>query len=234
MSTTAPPCCPPHSLPYLADKCEHTGEITTIEDEQVEVYVTGPSGAAAALLVYSDVWGWHSGRVRALADAFGVEGYRVYVPKLLTPPLEGGTDGDGLPPTFDLSKRGGDMMAWLKSIGPWSAYEPKVKALISYAKADGAKALGCVGFCWGGWASFHTSAMTKDVKCGVIFHPSCQLEAAHGGDLGEFIKAVQAPMYFMPSKDEDKELYGDEGTFIAGVAGSKTKYFEDMSRGRVD
>jgi len=123
------------------------------------------------------------------------------------------------------------MMAWIKEIGPWSSYEPKVKALLAYAKKDGAKSLGCVGFCWGGWASMHTSAMTKDVKCAVIFHPSCQLEGAFGNDLGEFAKSAQAPMYFMPSKDEDKALYGDEGTFITGIKGAKTKYFEDMTHG---
>lgn len=42
-----------------------------------------------------DVWGWDSGRIRALADFCAEKGYFTVIPKLSTPPLEGGTDGDG-------------------------------------------------------------------------------------------------------------------------------------------
>ena len=40
------------------------------------------------------------------------------VPKLLIPPLEGGTDGDGLPPNFDLATRGAEVGPFIKSY-PW-------------------------------------------------------------------------------------------------------------------
>lgn len=40
------------------------------------------------------------------------------VPKLLNPPLEGGVDGDGLPPNFDMSVRGAELGPFIKSY-PW-------------------------------------------------------------------------------------------------------------------
>mmetsp|Transcript_26674 Transcript_26674/g.82044 ORF Transcript_26674/g.82044 Transcript_26674/m.82044 type:complete len:298 (+) Transcript_26674:1041-1934(+) len=224
-------CCPPEALPYLVAEPATTGKKESVEG--VEFYVSGPSGASAAILLFPDVWGWDSGRTRALADAFAEEGYRVYVPKLLQPPLEGGTDGDGLPPTFDLQARGADFLPWIKTV-TWEATKPKVEALLAHAKADGASTVGVVGCCWGGWACFQTSALTADVKCGVIFHPSCQIEGAHGGDVQKLCKRVQAPMCFMPAAGDAPELYGEEGSLVVGCpAGSKTKLFADMAHGWV-
>jgi len=117
-------CCPPEALPYLVAEPATTGKKESVEG--VEFYVSGPSGASAAILLFPDVWGWDSGRTRALADAFAEEGYRVYVPKLLQPPLEGGTDGDGLPPTFDLQARGADFLPWIKTV-TWEATKPKAR-----------------------------------------------------------------------------------------------------------
>jgi len=37
----------------------------------------------------------NSGRCRGIADMLGDSGYKVVVPKVLEPPFEGGTDGDG-------------------------------------------------------------------------------------------------------------------------------------------
>ena len=55
----------------------------------------------------------------------------MYVPKLLnSPALEGGTDGDGLPPTFDLAaRRETDLVPWLKGY-PWTALQGKVAKLL--------------------------------------------------------------------------------------------------------
>ena len=65
------------------------------------------------------------------------------------------------------------------------ARRPQVEGLIAYAKEQGAATIGVVGCCWGGWAAFHTSAICADVACGVIFHPSCQLEGMFGGSVDE-------------------------------------------------
>ena len=184
------------------------------------------------------MWGWDSGRTRALADAFAAEGYRVYVPKLLSPALEGGTDGDGLPPSFDIGARGADFGPWITQI-PWAAIRPKVEALLAYARAAGGAVFGVVGCCWGGWAAFHLSALDAAVKAGVIFHPSCQLEGMHGGDVHELCGRVQCPFYFMPADGDAPDLYGPEGSLVAALGAKfpggavKTQLFADMKHGWV-
>ena len=81
-----------------------------------------------------------------------------------------------------MGERGGDFKSWVIQI-PWNTLEPKLQKLMSYAKEQGAKSFGTIGCCWGGWAAFHASAMSADISCGVIFHPSCQLEGMFGGDV---------------------------------------------------
>ena len=149
-------CCPPSALPYLAAKPATKGSKKAIDG--VEFYETGAQ-SKAAIILFPDVWGWDSGRTRALADAFAEQGYRTYVPKVLQPAFQGGTDGDGLPPDFDLGSRMEEFMGWVKTV-KWDGIDSKVNALLAYAKKEGADSIGVVGCCWGGWACFETSAMT--------------------------------------------------------------------------
>ncbi len=88
--------CPPGSLKFLENTYATVGKKITLEDG-LELYATGQPGAKAVILV-PDVWGWNSGRVRPVADLLAEGGFYVVIPKLLLPNLEGGTDGDGLPP----------------------------------------------------------------------------------------------------------------------------------------
>ena len=86
------PCCPPGSHPYL-DYSSYTpsGAEITLADG-TELYATG-APSANAVLVIPDVFGWHGGRTRALADVFAKHGHYAVVPKLLVPALNGGTHG---------------------------------------------------------------------------------------------------------------------------------------------
>lgn len=118
-----------------------------------------------------------------------VSGYLVLVPKLLTPAKNGGTDGDALAPdgTFDLD--------WMK-LFPWPTQQPKMAAALSYLEDQGASQIGVVGFCYGGhpvcWAS---AALSESIKCGVVFHPSMQLEErAFGGNTELLLSSVKACM----------------------------------------
>ena len=137
-------CCPPSALPYLAAKPATKGSKKAIDG--VEFYETGAQ-SKAAIILFPDVWGWDSGRTRALADAFAEQGYRTYVPKVLQPAFQGGTDGDGLPPDFDLGSRMEEFMGWVKTV-KWDGIDKKVNALLAYAKAEGATSIGVVGCCW--------------------------------------------------------------------------------------
>ena len=137
-------CCPPSALPYLAAKPATKGSKKAVDG--VEFYETGAQ-SKAAIILFPDVWGWDSGRTRALADAFAEQGYRTYVPKVLQPAFQGGTDGDGLPPDFDLGSRMEEFMGWVKTV-KWDGIDSKVNALLAYAKAEGATSIGVVGCCW--------------------------------------------------------------------------------------
>ena len=229
-------CCPPGSLGYLESDPNQDGTKIDLGDG-CEFYQTGDT-SETAIIIFPDVWGWNSGRVRACADSFSKYGARCYIPKLQQPPFEGGTDGDGLPPEFAIPERLEEFMTWVKTI-TWDLCQQKVQKLIAYAKEQGATKFGLVGNCWGGWAAFKTSTMTNDFSAGVIFHPSCQLEGAHGGDVNELCNAVQCPFYFMPAKDDSPEMYGPEGSLTKilvekfGEDTVKTKNFPDMTHGWV-
>lgn len=84
---------------------------------------------------------------------------------------QGGTDGDGLPPAFDLATQGEEFMSWITTV-KWEAIEKQVRALLAYAKAEGATSFGVVGCCWGGWPCFETSAMTTGLCPASVVRPS--------------------------------------------------------------
>ena len=124
-----------------------------------------PETPKAALLVCPDVWGWNGGRVRAIADSLAAEGYFVVVGKFLsTPALDGGTDGDALPPGGAFS------MDWIKNF-PWSSQQSKVHNALAYCKtrvAALAPSLTCkfgvVGFCYGGHPACYASIEDETVR----------------------------------------------------------------------
>ena len=192
-------CCPPESLPSLASNpvAGLSGGKGTVGG--VDCYISG-SGTTSAVIIFSDVWGWDSGRIRELADELAAEGHLVVIPKLLQPALEGGTDGDGLPPDFDLGARGADFGPWVTAV-PWSKLEPQVNALLDEINGRGISKIGCMGTCWGAWATFQTSA-TGRIACGVNCHPSVGLEAMFGGDDIQLADTVQCPMMMLPASGD--------------------------------
>jgi hypothetical protein len=88
-------CCPPNAEKYLAATHDTTGKCITLPSGH-ELYTSGTASATKrGVLIVPDVWGWNSGRTRNIADMFAEAGYLAVVVKILTPPLQGGTDGDG-------------------------------------------------------------------------------------------------------------------------------------------
>lgn len=88
-------CCPPNAEKYLAPDYSAIGSILTL-DSGYEAYQTGDVTATKkAVILIPDIYGWNGGRTRNIADYLVGYGYYVVVPKLLTPPIDGGTDGDG-------------------------------------------------------------------------------------------------------------------------------------------
>lgn len=212
-------CCPPGSHPYLEAKHADLGKLVSCGGDsgliEVNLYVARPSGAfTSAVIVLPDVWGWNGGRVRAIADSLAGAGYLAVVPRLLAPGLDGGTDGDALPPGGAFS------MDWIKAF-PWEVQRPKVAAALAYVKGElsdhtDAGKVGVLGFCYGGHPACHLSA-GGDITCGVVAHPSMQLEQfAFGGDFPALTRSVGCPFLMLPAGN-DLALFGPETEFAAAL-----------------
>lgn len=201
-------CCPPESLPSLVSNPAAGVQGAKGSVGGVDCYITGAS-TTSCVIIFSDVWGWDSGRIRELADEVAEDGHLVVIPKLLQPALEGGTDGDGLPPDFDLGARMADFGPWV-SQNPWSKLEPQVSSLLDEINDRGISKIGCMGTCWGAWATFHTGA-TGRIACGVNCHPSVGLEGMMGGSDMALADTVQCPMMMLPAAgDPDNTKPGGE------------------------
>ena len=201
-------CCPPGSLPYLAAEYAPKGTVVQLDGgfELYQAPVPSPS-PAAAILICPDVWGWNGGRVRAIADSLAEQGYLVAVGKLLaTPPLDGGTDGDALPPGGAFS------MDWIKNFA-WPSQQPKVAAMLAHLKAAGPQRIGVMGFCYGGHPCCWASQTDDAVACGVVCHPSTQLEGgAFGGSTEALLASVRCPFLLAPAGN-DLPMWSEDGDF---------------------
>lgn len=149
-------CCPKDSFPYLQADHKVQGEYlsapflagTEKDDEKaVDFFAVGKVEKGGKAIVFiGDVWGWNTGRIRPIAEFFAQQGYYCVVPKLLVPALEGGCDGDGLPPNFEMGKRGGDFVAWIKTIPFEGAVKPRMAAVLAYLKGEEVSKIGMVGY----------------------------------------------------------------------------------------
>lgn len=223
-------CCPVGSLPYLASDYAAKGSVVDVGG--AEVYLApAPEGAKSGILMCPDVWGWNGGRVRAVADGLAEQGYMVIVGKFLVTPGMPGTDGDALPPDGQFD------MDWIKTF-PWETQKPKVDACLKYLAANGIDKMGVMGFCYGGHLSCWASKdLPFPIACGVVCHPSMQLEQfAFGGDLPALLSGIKAPFLFAPAGN-DLTTWGEEtpnGALLkqsACGADCVWKPYPDMSHG---
>jgi len=237
-------CCPPGSLPYLASEYTPIGSKVLLEDAvATEFYHTGDAASKKCLIFVPDIWGWDSGRTRSIADSMSSQsGMQVVVPKLLVPCFEGGSDGDGLPPDFDMATRGHLFGEYIKTITYEDVLKPRFESVIQAMKQKGVEQFYLAGCCWGGWAACKLLAdpvafSSSTFVCGAIFHPSITLEEAkYGGDTLALVSAVSTPLLFMPAGN-DPDLYRPGGALLEAI---KSKFetsdsidFPEMKHGWV-
>jgi len=231
------PCCPSGAVGYLAAEHAEEGSIHSVDG--VSVYQVG--SGANGMLFLPDVWGWNSGRTRALADDFARKGLRVWVPKVLQPMFEEGSDGDGLPPHFDVTVRGAEVGPLLK--GDWSQEKvlPKLLAVVKAMKAAGVAKLGLVGFCYGAWVGMHLAREVELVGCAGP-HPSIHIEGMFGRDPAVLAKGSTCPWALFPTGDPaaggDSDMYDAEGGVFRALeekfpGQNMTKRFKAMPHGFV-
>jgi len=129
----------------------------------------------------SDIFGWNSGRIRIIADMFSEKtNTLVVIPMLLVPPYEGGTDGDGLPPDFNMMTRFMEATGWMKTISWEETVKPRLSGIHSILLKKGGDSIkiSLMGFCWGGWAlskMLSEPELFTNITCGMTPHPSVSM-----------------------------------------------------------
>lgn len=196
--------------PYeVSDVPKPQGTVTILQG--VGVYQTGSPSVVGILLV-GDYWGWNGGRVRAVADylANSLNAF-VVVPRLLdTPTLQEGTDGDGLPPDFQVGSRPSDLRQWLLKY-LWETFKPKIDVAVVHLRNNQVKRIAGVGFGFGAWAACQASAIVNEFVCNVLFYPEVHwMEALVDGNPHRLFHRIRGPVALMPSKDNPK-MYDFDG-----------------------
>ncbi|CAE7725853.1 Slc24a1 [Symbiodinium sp. CCMP2456] len=209
-------CCPSGSEPYLAAEFQTRGQEG--DAQGVGYYVVG-EGSRTAILFLPDIWGWNGGRTRALADTLAADlQTSVWIPKILEP-YQGGTDGDGLPPAFDMVSRRAEI-APDRFKGPWhpSKTLPKVLKVVDAMRQSGVKRFGVLGVCYGAWVGFHLAKAVPswELICGASPHPSLHMEGVVGGDPAALASEIRCPWAFFPCGEVGKDgadppIYDAEG-----------------------
>lgn len=178
-------------------------------------YQSGETTSEAAVLVLSDIFGWRSGRTRQICDKIASQGFLVVLPNFFhddgwdhTKPLIGWS----CPWYFfkHLMWYGWDQQRRQK--GRYHCSYPSVSAdvgpsihhLVSHCGADSSRKLAVLGFCWGGWLAVRACGISG-VACGVAMHPTMNMEAFHGGSLGEVYEKIRAPVMCLSAGDDPAE-----------------------------
>ena len=211
-------CCPPDSLSYLQSDGSSKGAKNKVGE--CEFFECNSKGSKK-LLMLPDVWGWDSGRIRLLADHFAEIGdFHVVIPKILSsPPFEGGTDGDALPPNFDMGSRRSEFMEWIKG-QPFTMQQPLLKSMVNYLRNDNADAkIYLIGICWGAYAMAEVLAseeLCTNVCKGVGMHPSVGIAGVYGLNDEEIVKGnlMKVPVLWCPTKN-DSDDYRTGGKLLA-------------------
>ena len=185
-------CCPPNSAPSFLDDYSPSGSV--IDTGGTSCYSIGTATAGGkAIVMIPDIWGWNSGRIRRVADmlSVGTDSY-ILIPKLLEPSFEGGTDGDALPPDFNIGgPRGAECWPWLAQFRYSDVVKPKLDAVFAHLKDLNIGCIGMVGFCWGGWVQAHVVNERPDIACLVTPHPSIHsCGGLHGENHMELVSNV--------------------------------------------
>ena len=171
-------CCPPDGLPPLKAlspaEAPAAGEVKDMGG--LQVYVIGDEAKARrAIVVATDIWGFEAGRHRQVCDLLAkrLEAV-VYLPDFFhgtpcSPEKPPGTPAFG---------------EWVKQYRPDTVSSDLQKVLMRIRPSV---RIGCVGFCWGSFASILAQSGEREVHAAALVHPSHRkmLEKVHGASEGQ-------------------------------------------------
>ena len=261
-----PPCCPPGSAPALSTNyVERGAEVEAAGG--VQVYVVGPSKPAEecgksrrGVVVYHDIFGWHSGRLRELCDTLAERGFVVALPDCFQ-----GRAGRVTTAAAGVLR----VLSMASNIlrARWGArLELELEGAVWPLLAErGAERVGVLGFCWGGWCVAKACSRPReaagagpgaapagatpagavvgsppplDVRCGVGLHASPGIVGwFHGeGSAAALFGAATSPMLFLQAGNDPSECKtgGAAARALAGTpvgAACAFEEFPDMAHG---
>jgi dienelactone hydrolase len=246
--TAFSPCCPEGSLPAANDNVQMKAPEGTIvtttppndQEKPMDIYVTGVADLANAsriVLIFSDVFGYTSGRHRQFADSLAValgSGTAVVLPDLFrgNPPMQPAKLPFGL---LNFTRIGDilgvpGMIYKLKfKYGRDAIIDKAIKrSVFPFLESRGVNlahvGLSCVGFCYGGWVVTRCLADLENFRCGVGIHPSSfEVETnVHGGSMMDLAKHIGAtPLLFLPARNDSGHIKpgGDVTATLAASRG---------------
>eukprot|EP00472_Partenskyella_glossopodia_P008566 CAMPEP_0197514902 /NCGR_PEP_ID=MMETSP1318-20131121/199_1 /TAXON_ID=552666 /ORGANISM="Partenskyella glossopodia, Strain RCC365" /LENGTH=256 /DNA_ID=CAMNT_0043063121 /DNA_START=50 /DNA_END=820 /DNA_ORIENTATION=+ len=222
-------CCPPDRAPALQNPGDYKCVGTEVKFGKLDCYTVGEA-KKGAIIVLPDVFGWQSGRHKAICDQFALEGYYAIMPDLF--------HGDRL--FFkDIGKpRMGEFINTWK-VEKWTPDMDTVYKHLAEKKIS-PDSTGMIGFCWGSWGIYHESGRCggKNFASGANFHPSLVIEKMLGSSIDELAQKATTPMLMAPCKGDPEEVQakGSVSEILAKKEfGSKCEYhpFPEMAHGFV-
>ena len=123
-------------------------ELTASDGHTLSAWRTGPDAAARGLVVVQEIFGVNH-HIRAVCERFAAHGFAVIAPAL----FDRVTPGTELGYTPDDIAAGRELRARVPEAGTMADIDAAARAL-------GGKALGIVGYCWGGTVSWWGATRT--------------------------------------------------------------------------
>jgi len=189
-------CCPPKSLPKYDFESSNKGTVSKIGD--ADVYTVGDS--PKVLIFLYDIYGLSGGRTKQVCDQISSFGYTVVLPDI----LKGNAWKESVPVGPELYK-------WLSEIKYQPIEDYLLNTLIPNLKNNGKTAFAVAGTCFGSWVGLKVLGNSKDIKCGISFHPSYKVEEMQGGKVEDIAVKVKQPHLIVPAQnDPDNVKNGGE------------------------
>jgi len=217
MDATQNNICPVGSEPHLAATYTPIG--TEEKLGELPIYTVG-SGEKAIIFCY-DIYGFNAGRTRLMCDQFAAAGFLVILPDFFRGDSKANYEGVAGPPEF------------VKKVTWDKVNADLTEQVYPYLERKGAKSIGIIGCCWGGYVQFKASASGK-INAGVGFHPSLLRKAETPEELAQ---GVTCPQLILPGGNDPEEV--KEGGIVEKVLKEKfgdkarVKTFTDMKHGWV-
>mmetsp|Transcript_27228 Transcript_27228/g.71207 ORF Transcript_27228/g.71207 Transcript_27228/m.71207 type:complete len:285 (-) Transcript_27228:159-1013(-) len=222
----ASPCCPDGPKP-VAPPEGYVASGREISVGDCTCYEVGQASGGPAVLLVSDVFGWHSGRTRQICDRVADAGFHVLLPNFFecdgwdhSKPLMGYAtpwyflkyllyykwacdDHQQRSCLANLSWKYAFNLLFMRATPRF--VKPSIQDhLLPYLSASGKK-VGVMGFCWGGWITIRSCSL-PGVACGVAMHPTMNMEGFHGGSAHEAYSEVQAPLMCLAAGSDPDEV----------------------------